>query len=122
MVTANRKGFSLIECLLAASIFAVGMVAVLQLVNGAGRNAQRSANDALAGVKCEAVLDDYLSMGATVSPSRFAAEQCDATWICTIEERKSEIAGMTELIVSVVLRESPQLGRFEMSRLVRARD
>lgn len=122
MVDAKRKGFSLIECLLAASIFAVGMVAVLQLVNGAGRNAQRSANDALAAIKCDAIADEYLSLPETVSPARFAAEQSDATWICTLEERRSAITGMSELIVTVVLRESPQLGRFELSRLVRTRD
>ncbi len=131
--TANRRGLTLLEVILALAILA-GAVAVLSQLSWSGLEHARLAGDTvaaqlmaeslmaelMAGIHpLESVYDqpvEQLSFDGQPAP---AAESDPGRWLATIEVSPAPIGGM--LHVAVTVRDATSTGRAAESTLVRWR-
>ncbi len=118
-VRLRRKvaGSTLLEVLLAAALFSMGMVALLQLMQSGSRIAMRGELESLAAKRCESVVSLVLAQTNFDLSSLESQLNEDREWETRISIDSSRDA-LAKLTVVVCRRGIPNFGKFELTRLI----
>jgi prepilin-type N-terminal cleavage/methylation domain-containing protein len=90
----NRRGFTLLEVMLAVSISAIGIVALLELFGGSARLARISSEQTEAVVLASSVMDSFL-WRAELKEREYADKEGDYQWRASIRAVHPQL-GATE--------------------------
>lgn len=120
-----RQGSTLLEVLLATGLFFAGIAAISQLLRNGSQAALRSELEIQACLRCESIVNRLLVFHDESSIARevksIAESEIDPLWDCKINTVTSSLSGTLQLQVIVEHRQQPQLGRFEITRLIRSK-
>jgi type II secretory pathway pseudopilin PulG len=117
-VHKQRQGVSLLEVLCAVVLFSSSAIALLHLMRGFSQAASRSELEVLAASRCESVLSLAI---AAKNPLRFpqiAAAANDDQWHVELQTQPTATPAVQQVTVITHHRLTPNLGTFELTRLV----
>ena len=101
MKSGTRRGFSIMEILIATSIL-LGCIIALSELASLGRKHARSAERLVnAQILCEGKLNDLLCGAESMSPSADQEFEDHKEWFYSIDLVPTEIPGISSLIVEV---------------------
>lgn len=120
----GRRGFSLLEVLLALAVFGAGIAGLTQCLHVAQRAGARAQFDSSALIRCKTI-HGLLDTGALhVGDGKPRGFEDDARWRWFCEERPAPVPGLAERVVTVeystgsAVEGSRGRRRFSLSRLV----
>jgi prepilin-type N-terminal cleavage/methylation domain-containing protein len=114
----KRRGVTLLEVLVATALFAMASVVLSQLLHIGSQAAMRAELESVAAAHCDSIMAEILATGK-VPPTEGLQPIVNATpWEFGVIRQPYNVPGLTQLSVVVRHRTLPQLGEFELSRLV----
>ena len=113
----GRNGATLLEVLLATGLFAMGMAALLPLMQGGTRAAMRAELEAMAASRCESALASYLANRNRAEAGDGMQQEGDGDWNVRIET-VAHSSGLQQLTIVAASRLAPEIGRFELTCLI----
>lgn len=114
---SNRQGVTLLEVLVATALFAMASVVLTQLLHIGSQAATRAELESIAAVHCESILSEILASGKVPRTENLQPLDNATQWEYGVV-RKPHNPGLTQLNVMIRHRTLPQLGQFEVSRLI----
>ena len=120
-MSRRRKGFSLLEVLLATSILIGSAIVLLELVTIGNRHASSARDLAKSQLICQTKLNEILARISPLEAVRPTAVEEDAKWVYWIELRPIEQSELVALEVNAAYQPSPekQSAQFTLVRWLR---